>query len=117
MCLCISTLFGLIPVGVHSLSVSTLLSLQLVFVSGHFKFSSSGQVLVAMVRPVSPPSILEIRMEGNMFVTHYTLEFKCNFFDGRSVPIPFFYVREWTERECVGGMLYIARCVGHLAGF
>ena len=56
---------------------------QLVFVSGQFKASDSEPFLVTVVRPVSPPSILEIRMEGNMFVTHYTLEMKCTFFDGR----------------------------------
>ena len=53
------------------------------YVSGHFKMDNSEPRLVAVVRPVSPPSILEIRMEGNMFVTHYTLDMRCTFFDGR----------------------------------
>ena len=57
--------------------------LQLVFVSGSFKAHGGEPFLTAIVRPVSPPSILEIRMEGNMFVTHYTLDFHCTFFDGR----------------------------------
>ena len=61
------------------------LSVQLVFVSGHFKLSDNDLYLVAVVRPVSPPSILELRMEGNMFVTHYTLDFHCTFYDGRWV--------------------------------
>jgi hypothetical protein len=39
--------------------------------------------LVTVVRPVNPPSILEIRMEANMFVSHYTMEMTCVFFDGR----------------------------------
>ena len=61
------------------------LSVQLVFVSGRFKLSDNDSYLVAVVRPVSPPSILELRMEGNMFVTHYTLDFRCAFYDGRWV--------------------------------
>jgi len=61
------------------------LSVQLVFVSGHFKLSDNDLYLVAVVRPVSPPSILELRMEGNMFVTHFTLDFRCAFYDGRWV--------------------------------
>jgi len=61
------------------------LSVQLVFVSGHFKLSDNDPYFVAVVRPVSPPSILELRMEGNMFVTHYTLDFRCTFYDGRWV--------------------------------
>ncbi len=62
---------------------------QLVFVSGHFKASGRDPFLVAIVRPVSPPSILEIRMEGNMFVTHYSLDMRCIFFDGRWVGRPY----------------------------
>ena len=57
--------------------------LQLVFVSGRFKLQGNRSYLMSVVRPVSPPSILEIRMEGNMFVTHYSLQMKCIFFDGR----------------------------------
>ena len=53
------------------------------YVSGHFKMDSTEPRVVAVVRPVSPPSILEIRMEGNMFVTHYQLDMRCTFFDGR----------------------------------
>ena len=53
------------------------------YVSGHFKMDGSDPRVVAVVRPVSPPSILEIRMEGNMFVTHYQLDMRCTFFDGR----------------------------------
>ena len=41
--------------------------------------------MVTVVRPVSPPSILELRMEANMFVTHYDLAMNCLFFDGRFV--------------------------------
>jgi len=55
------------------------------YVSGQFKMDGSEPRLVAVVRPVSPPSILEIRMEGNMFVTHYQLDMRCTFFDGRLV--------------------------------
>lgn len=51
--------------------------------SGHFKLTGNEPFLVAMVRPVSPPSVLEIRMEGNMYVTHYSLDFRCCFYDGR----------------------------------
>ena len=53
------------------------------YVSGHFKMDGTEPRVVAVVRPVSPPSILEIRMEGNMFVTHYQLDMRCTFFDGR----------------------------------
>ncbi|XP_065894666.1 hypoxia-inducible factor 1-alpha-like [Dysidea avara] len=56
---------------------------KLMYVSGQFKMDGSEPRLVAVVRPVSPPSILEIRMEGNMFVTHYQLDMRCTFFDGR----------------------------------
>ena len=67
----------------HSLSLSLPPSLQLVFVSGHYKIHGSESCLFAIVRPVSPPSILEITMEGNVFVTHYNMHMKCIFFDGR----------------------------------
>ena len=60
---------------------------QLVYVSGSMKLMGNEYFLVTVVRPVSPPSILEIRMEGNMFVTHYDMEMKCLFFDGRSVSL------------------------------
>lgn len=54
------------------------------YVSGTIKMMGSTEYfLVTVVRPVSPPSILEIRMEANMFVTHYDLDMKCLFFDGR----------------------------------
>ena len=53
------------------------------YVSGNLKVSGSDPFMVVMVRPVSPPSILEIRMEGNMFVTHYLMDMKCTFFDAR----------------------------------
>ena len=66
-----------------SVMYSFFLPMQLVFVSGHFKMSDSDPFLVSIVRPVSPPSILEIRMEGNMYVTHYSLDFRCTFYDGR----------------------------------
>ncbi|XP_011403284.1 PREDICTED: hypoxia-inducible factor 1-alpha-like [Amphimedon queenslandica] len=56
---------------------------KLVFVSGHYKITQSEPCLFAIVRPVSPPSILEITMEGNVFVTHYSMQMKCIFFDGR----------------------------------
>ena len=58
---------------------------QLMYISGHFKMDGTEPRVVAIVRPVSPPSILEIRMEGNMFVTHYQLDMRCTFFDGRYV--------------------------------
>jgi PAS domain S-box-containing protein len=54
-----------------------------VYVSGHFKYHQTDSCLFAVVRPISPPSVLEITLEGNMFVTHYNLEMKCIFFDGR----------------------------------
>ena len=66
-----------------TLSLSLPPSLQLVFVSGHYKIQGSESCLFAIVRPVSPPSILEITMEGNVFVTHYNMHMKCIFFDGR----------------------------------
>lgn len=53
------------------------------YVSGSVKIMGSQNFLVTVVRPVSPPSILEIRMESNMFVTHYDMGMKCIFFDGR----------------------------------
>ena len=56
---------------------------QLMYVSGHFKMDCKNPRMVAVVRPVSPPSILEIRMEGNMFVTHHQLDMRIIFFDGR----------------------------------
>ena len=56
---------------------------QLMYISGHFRMDGTDPRVVAVVRPVSPPSILEIRMEGNMFVTHYQLDMRCSFFDGR----------------------------------
>ena len=55
------------------------------YVSGNYKVANGGSRLVAMVTPVSTPSILEIAVEGNMFVTHYTLDMKCSFYDGRYV--------------------------------
>jgi hypothetical protein len=62
---------------------SSLLSLQVVYVSGSIKVMKGTHFLVTVVRPVSPPSILEIRMEANMFVSHYSMELKCIFYDGR----------------------------------
>ena len=62
-----------------------LLLAKLVFVSGRFKFKGSSMFLMAIVHPVNPPSISEIRMEGNMFVSHYNMELKCVFYDGRLV--------------------------------
>ena len=56
---------------------------QLMYVSGHFKMDATNPRMVAVVRPVSPPSILEIRIEGNMFVTHHQLDMRIIFFDGR----------------------------------
>lgn len=56
---------------------------KVVHTSGHFRLHGSEAFLVALVKPVTPPSILELRMEGNMFVTHYSLDMKCIFFDGR----------------------------------
>ena len=55
------------------------------YVSGNYKVANGGSRLVAMVTPVSTPSILEIAVEGNMFVTHYTLDMRCSFYDGRYV--------------------------------
>ena len=65
------------------------LYVQLVYVSGQYKLQENNSFLTAIVHPVSPPSILEIRMEGNMFVTHYALDMRCTFFDGRLVVINF----------------------------
>jgi PAS domain S-box-containing protein len=56
---------------------------KLVYVSGHFKVLHEESRLVAMVTPVSTPSIVEIAVEGNMFITHYTLDMRCSFYDGR----------------------------------
>lgn len=56
---------------------------QLVHISGTMKMMNNRCYLVTVVRPVSPPSISEIRMEGNMFVTHYSMDMKCTFYDGR----------------------------------
>nr|QIA61843.1 hypoxia-inducible factor 1-alpha-like protein [Halichondria panicea] len=56
---------------------------KLVYISGSLKLSGNEAFLVVVVRPVSPPSILELKVEGNMFVTHYSMEMKCTFFDGR----------------------------------
>ncbi|CAI8029661.1 Hypoxia-inducible factor 1-alpha [Geodia barretti] len=56
---------------------------KVVHTSGYFQLHGSEAFLVALVKPVTPPSILEIRMEGNMFVTHYALDMHCTFFDGR----------------------------------
>jgi hypothetical protein len=56
---------------------------KVVHTSGYFQLHGSEAFLVALVKPVTPPSILEIRMEGNMFVTHYAMDMRCTFFDGR----------------------------------
>lgn len=56
---------------------------QLVYISGCLKLMRNEYFLVMVVRPVSPPSILELRMEANMFITHYNMEMNCLFFDGR----------------------------------
>lgn len=56
---------------------------QLVYVSGTLKVSKDEPFIACIVHPVSPPSILELRMEGNMFVTHYAMDMTCLFFDGR----------------------------------
>ena len=61
----------------------SLLSTQLVYVSGTLKVSKDEPFIACIVHPVSPPSILELRMEGNMFVTHYAMDMTCLFFDGR----------------------------------
>ena len=74
------TMFSL---SLSSLSFSSLLSTQLVYVSGTLKVSKDEPFIACIVHPVSPPSILELRMEGNMFVTHYAMDMTCLFFDGR----------------------------------
>ena len=56
---------------------------QQMYVSGHFKMDSNKPRMIAVVRPVSPLSVLEIRMEGNMFVIHQKLDGRIIFFDGR----------------------------------
>ena len=53
------------------------------YVSGHFKMDGNKPRMIAVVRPVSPLSVLEIRMEGNMFVIHQKLDGRIIFFDGR----------------------------------
>ena len=58
--------------------------LQLVYVSGNIKVIGNEYYIVSIVHPVSP-SIMEMRMEANMFVTHYNMELKCIFFDGRYI--------------------------------
>ena len=56
---------------------------QQMYVSGHFKTDGNKPRMIAVVRPVSPLSVLEIRMEGNMFVIHQKLDGRIIFFDGR----------------------------------
>ena len=57
---------------------------QLVYVSGTLKVAGSEPFLACTVRPVSPPAVLELRMEGNMFVAHYSMaNMSCIYFDGR----------------------------------
>lgn len=57
--------------------------MQLVYVSGALKVADKEPFLACVVRPVTPPAVLELRMEGNMFVAHYSMEFSCIYFDGR----------------------------------
>nr|QHX41464.1 hypoxia-inducible factor 1-alpha-like protein [Halisarca dujardinii] len=56
---------------------------RLVYVSGQCKVVDEEPRLVAMVTPVSTPSILEIAVDGNLFITHYSLDMRCTFYDGR----------------------------------
>lgn len=56
---------------------------KLMFISGRPSTAGNDHLFVAVVRPVTPPSILEVRTEYNVFVTHYSLDLKCIFFDGR----------------------------------
>ena len=53
-------------------------------ISGRPSTAGSDHFFVAMVAPVAPPAILEVRSGYNVFVTHYALDMKCTFFDGRS---------------------------------
>ena len=60
--------------------------MQLVYVSGTVKVAGDEPFLACTVRPVNPPTVLELRMEGNMFVAHYSMEnMACIYFDGRYV--------------------------------
>ena len=52
--------------------------------SGHLKQQVYDEpVLMGVVYPVTPPTIVELKTEDNVFVTHYSLEMKCIYFDGR----------------------------------
>ena len=59
--------------------------IKLVYISGTLKIHGSEPYVVCLVQPVNPPSILEVRSEGNVFTMHYTMEMKCTFYDGRYV--------------------------------
>ena len=52
--------------------------------SGHFKSQEDGSILLmAFVSIVTPPSIVELDIKDNMFITHYSLDMKCIYSDGR----------------------------------
>ena len=55
------------------------------YVNGMYKCGQEDDLIVAMVAPVTPPPIMEIRTEGNMFKTHYRMDMRCIFYDGRCV--------------------------------
>lgn len=60
---------------------------KLVYISGTIKRARGEPFIACVVRPVSPPSVLEIRLEGNMFVCRYGVDFTCTYFDGRLRPL------------------------------
>ena len=69
------------------------------YVNGMYKCGQEDDLIVAMVAPVTPPPIMGIRMEGNMFKTQYRMDMRCIFYDGRCVCV------------CVRACVHVCVCV------
>ena len=53
------------------------------YVSGHYTTKNNNPRLVAQVSMVTGPCILEVPLGDNVFRTHYKLDMRCSFYDGR----------------------------------
>ena len=80
---------AMVPTSICTVSIVMLWSplpfAQLMYINGMYKCGQEEDLIVAMVTPVTPPPIMGIRMEGNMFRTHYRMDMRCVFYDGRYV--------------------------------
>ncbi len=81
------------------------------YINGMYKCGQEEDLIVAMVTPVTPPPIMGIRMEGNMFRTHYRMDMRGVFYEGRCVCVCVRVHVHARACECVHACVCMCVCV------